>query len=160
MQNSSARVASPPELRQLQIIVLALAGGVAMFAAVAAFVRGNVALHVPAETGQLVMFVAVGMAVMTAPAYFAVRAKSVARVAADRDAALELVRADKVPPPLQHLTIVAAALAEAVGIAGSLAILLGAPDWVFVVPAAAVVCIVLGFPTSGRLENLVRGSAE
>lgn len=146
----------PPPIRATQFILAALALGVVCFSGVAAYLRFSGVLTTHAEIADLLPLVAAGLIVSCAPVYFLLRARAIVRVAADKDAALELVRADRIPAPLHQLAIVGAALVEGPGILAVLAVLLGANLYALAVPALTVLVICALIPSRSRIEDLVR----
>lgn len=149
---------NPPALplRTAQLILGALAAGVALFALVVAYLRGTAELAPQPDVAALLSLVALGLAVSAAPIYLVLRGKAVASLARDTDSARDLVREGRTPPPLQALALFGAASAEAAGVLACVALLLGAPVYVFALPVFAILCIVALMPTAERVENLVR----
>lgn len=148
----------PPALplRTAQLIVGALAAFVASVATVVAYLRSVGAIAAQPDVAAILSLVALGVAVTAVPVYLLLRAKAVANIARDAEAARELVRAGRVPPPVQVFAIFGAALAEAAGMLACVALLLGAPVYVFALPVLAIVCIVALIPTTSWLEDVAR----
>lgn len=145
-----------PTLRSTQVILLALAMGVLTFAGVAVFLRLSSSRSMDSDVGNLLLVTIGGLAVSEIVVYVLLRRTFVARAVAAREESLELLREDRIPPPLQVLAIVGAALAEGAGLLGVVALLLGAPWATLAVPLVAVVLILVQLPTRERLERLVR----
>lgn len=143
-------------LRTVQLVLGALAAGVALFAIVVAYLRGTAEIAPQPDVAAILSLVALGIGVTTAPIYLLLRAKAVANVARDTEAARALVREGRTPPPLQVLAIFGAASAEAAGVLACVALVLGASVYVFALPVFAILCIVALMPTAERVENLVR----
>jgi hypothetical protein len=148
--------ANAPTLRSTQIILLALAMGVLTFAGVVVFLRLSSSKSMDPDLGNLLLVTIGGLAVSEIVVYVLLRRSFVARAAAARDESLQLLRQDRIPPSLQVLAILGAALAEGAGLLGVVALLLGAPWVALAVPVVAVALILVQMPTRERLERLVR----
>lgn len=145
-----------PPIRSTQVLLAALAFGVVAFTGVVAYLRFSGAFAFHSEVSNLLPFVSAGMLVSFAPLYLLLRSRAIARIGADKDAALALVREDRVPVPLHQLAIVGGALVEGAGFLAALALLLGATVYTFAIPALAALAICALIPSRSRLEELVR----
>jgi len=145
----------PRPLRAAQLILLALALGVLSFGVVAITLRPSLQPSSP-ETGRLLAVVLVGLGVCEGAVYFLLRRGVLQRLAAEREQALTLVLQGALPPQLLTLTIIGGALAESIGLLGSVAYLVGAPALVIAAPVLSVALILVQVPTRARTEYLVR----
>jgi hypothetical protein len=144
-------------LRAARLILLALAAGVLIFACVASWLRATGAMPSETEIGGLLALIAAGIGVMQLPVYFVLRANLLGRARGQKEESLELLQQDRIPPPLMTLAIVGAALAEGMGLFGTVALLLGAPWIALALPALSIVLILAQIPTRERMERALRG---
>lgn len=147
--------AAPP-LRTTRIIVLALALGVLTFTGVVVALRLTSSPDMDPETAQLLLVVLGGLAVSEGGLYVVLRRNFVGRAVAAREESLAFLRQGLTPPALHTLAIVGGALAEGVGLLGTIAVLLGASWYALAAPILAVALILLQVPTQERLARLVR----
>ncbi|MEL6429167.1 MAG: hypothetical protein AAFP22_07010 [Planctomycetota bacterium] len=138
------------------LIVGALAMGVLVFTAVAAYlVTSGTMGGEGSGLGLPAIPVAAGLSVVALTAPFLIRPLLAAKVARRSRAAREEVESGRIPPELLSATIVAGAVSEAPGLLGAtLALVEG--DLTYLVPAgAAVITLLALLPTRGRLEGLL-----
>lgn len=142
-----------PPLRTTQVMVVCLAGGVALLTAVA------LALAPLSETGVMasgVLLPILGvLAVGEIPVYQVLRRRALRRLADRREGALMEARTERVPHELFTLILVGAALAEGVGLFGAVVYLLTANALAIAGPFVALVVLGYQVPTRDRLEDLV-----
>lgn len=146
----------PPTIRSTQIVLAALIAGLLAFAGVTTFVRLGMG---PIESSDTLAALTIGVPVVfvvSAGTYAVLRRPMLAPVLADREAALALVREERLPPALQRATIVGAALAEGPGLLGTAVVLLGGPWLLIATPFVSIAWIVLLMPTRERVESIVR----
>jgi len=141
------------------MIVGALAMGVALFAAVA-LVIDVAGPEADPELANVLLAVLAFMAVGLIPVYFLVRRSflSAAReqLAQREDRGRPGRGAElTIPEPIRILTIVGAALAESVGLFGTVIYMVTKAQLALIAPAVALVAILAGMPTRGRLEALL-----
>lgn len=147
--------AAPP-LRTTRTIVLALALGVLAFSGVVVALRLTASPDMDPETAQLLLVVLGGLAVSEGGLYVVLRRSFVGRAVAAREESLALLRQGLTPPALHTLAIVGGALAESVGLLGTIAVLLGASWYALAAPILAVGLILLQVPSQERLARIVR----
>lgn len=147
-----------PTQRSTQIILLALALGVLTFTAVVVGMRVTTEPTLDPELGRLLLVVAALLAAGEVGAFVVLRRTFVARARAVREESLALVKDGRTPLPLHAFAIIGGALAEGVGLLGTVGLLLGAPWYGLAVPLLAVAAILLQLPTRERLERTLRGS--
>lgn len=147
MQGQSTRAAP---LRTIQVVLLALMGGLAVITAVALAVRGQ---SPPQRSVQLLLGAAVGAsAVVAVVVYPLVRRKLMAQLAARPDQAKSELNQGQLPGELSALAIVGAALAEGPGISGAIGFLLTRQRPFLAAPVLAVLLIALQIPTRERAQ--------
>lgn len=155
-QNSGAESASP--LNVVRIIVLALAGGVAMFAAVALIV-GPLNEAGTSRIYDVYLPVALGVAALGAwVTRVFVGIPFARKLSVQRDEALEHARAGLVPNPLASLAIAGAACFEAVGMFAGVILLLNGHWSAYAGIAFALAGILFHIPTQERIERAVQNS--
>jgi len=150
----------PPPIRTARIIHLALVLGLVTITALFVFLRLN---HPPDTQPQVTNVLLIVVMVMFS-SYFTVRPflgkALLAKIAADRDGALAIVREERVPLPLYSLSIVGAALAEGPGLLGAMLVYLGAPWYALAAPVLSIALILMSLPTREKLEEQIRSVAR
>jgi hypothetical protein len=157
MPTTSPLAAAAPPIKNPQIILAALAGGVLVFTGVAVALRLAGMTPAPGDTPKLLALALLALVAGEIPLYLMLRRVFLGPVRARRDESLELVKSGRIPLQLQTLAILGAALAEGAGLLGVITVLLGGPWLVLAAPLLAIVLIVLQIPTRARLERAVRG---
>lgn len=148
-----------PPIRAVQIIHAVLILGLVSITGMFVFLRLQEETKSEPELVNVLVIVAAVM-FMTAMMVRPILGKRLlAQVAEDREAAMELVREDRVPGPLYTLSIVGAALVEAPGLLGAILLFLGGPWYVLAAPALSVCLIAMDMPTRTKLEEQVKGLA-
>lgn len=151
-------MASPAiPLRTTRLVLAALALGLLTFGGIVVFLRASGMSPKDNGIGGVLAMTLAFMAVANTAIYFVLRKQLLARAQTSKAEALALLSQDLVPPHLNTLTILGAALAEGVGLFGVVTVLLGGPWYALAAPAVAVVLILALFPTRERLEQAVRG---
>ena len=151
--------APPPKpsipLRALQIVVVAILGGLVAFTAVALALdlRGD---EGDPRLGRTFLFLVAGIGLASLPAYLALRGAVLRRVRGDAEEALAQLRAGLVPARLSTLTIVGAALTEGVGLLAVVGYFVTGHLPVVVASGVCAVLLLFQIPGRGRLEALVR----
>lgn len=153
----SQMAAHAPPIRNPQIILAALAGGVLTFAGVATYLRLSGMEMGESELARLLPVLVVVLAAAEFPVYLLLRKAFLAPVRAARAESLGLVEQGRIPLQLQTLAILGAALAEGVGLLGVVTVMVGGSWYVLAAPALSVVAILALLPTRARLERMVRG---
>ena len=149
----------PGELLTLQMIVGALAMGVALFAAVA-LVIDVAGPEADPELANVLLAVLAFMAVGLIPVYFLVRRSFLSAARGQLAQREDRGRPGRgaeltIPEPIRILTIIGAALAESVGIFGTVIYMVTKAQLALIAPAVALVAILACMPTRGRLEALL-----
>ena len=149
----------PGELLTLQMIVGALAMGVALFAAVA-LVIDVAGPEADPELANVLLAVLASMAVALIPVYFLVRRSFLSAARGQLAQREDRGRPGRgaeltIPEPIRILTIIGAALAESVGLFGTVIYMVTKAQLALIAPAVALVAILACMPTRGRLEALL-----
>ena len=105
------------------------------------------------EIAMLLTFVAAGMLTVGVFVALLIRSKATRNLAASKEAALELIRADRVPPSLSIAIIMGAAIVEGPGLLGGIAYFLGAPAYALALPIIAALVIAWMIPSRHSLEE-------
>lgn len=154
MNPNVPRSASPGDtITQSRIILLALAMGVVMFAAVGLFVGPMDGEESESPTAVLEWAVlAYGVGVL--PLVFFLRRILDGRVAPRKDAAIEEIEKGLMPLEFRVATILPAALAESAGLFGCVVLLLTGSTLLLIAPVVSVAVILYMWPSqSGLLER-------
>lgn len=154
----TVRGAAKPTIRSAQAILLAMLGGLAIFAVAAGVLELSTSLDAGVKRVLLL-----GLAVLAGveiPVYFLLRMTLLRRLGARKDEALAEARRGELPAELMALAVAGAALAEGVGLLGCTIVLLTRLLPVLAAPALAVLLIAFQIPTQERVENQVRAAAK
>lgn len=150
-------------LRNLKLVLLLLALGVAVFTTIAAVLGPVSAEGASTALGSLPLgWLLLGIGLLTGLSglgmYVAlIRPALLRRLVPVRDAARAEVRAGQVPAPLVQATILGAALAEGPGLLGAVGYLITGWLPLLALPLAAILEIVLSLPSEeGLLEAIDR----
>lgn len=145
-----------PPLQSLRLVLFALAGGLVTFAAVTVVVRMQGLNPQASDATRVLPFVAAGLFAAAGALWFVIRSRAASTLAPTKDAALEELRRDSVPPQLFAATIAGAAMFEGAGLLGIVTVLLGGSWYTLIVAMAAIVAIAWLVPSRERLEEWVR----
>jgi hypothetical protein len=149
----------PIPFRVLRIILFALMSGVALLAGAGYALKLFDTEERAPTVGPVLSYVSVFALAAGFLAASVLRTWALARARADRDASLEFLSRDRVPPVLASATILGAGIVEGTGLLGGVSFIAGASIYVLAVPAIAIVLIATMIPSRERLEQSVRESA-
>lgn len=156
MQRTTPDLAAAIVARQLRVVLSALAAGLILFAVVASIVELDVGDR---DHLDILIYIVPFLAIGNITAYLVIRSKLLAaargRVARGRVVEGEWA-ADLVPNELRTLTVIAAALAESVGLLGIVVFMLTRTWALLAAPAAAILAIVALLPSEQGLKDLIR----
>lgn len=149
--------APTPTISSLRIIVLALMGGLVMFAVIAVVLRLQ-GLVAPVPQAETVLPIVVLVTLLGSVGLsFAVRSRLLAEVKKSKAEALAELRADRVPQAFATATIIGAASIEGPGLLGIITVLLGGPWYCLAAPIVAIGVMLWTLPDRQRFEEAVQG---
>ena len=140
-------------VRNLRLILGALVIGLLLMTVAALFV--NITEEGKGEDLQILVWVCFLLAVAEIPCWLFLRAKLLGQVRARLQAQEGEGKADLLPPELFALTMIGAALAEGVGLFGTVVFFLTRQHVVLVLPGLAILAILLLMPSKERFEELL-----
>lgn len=140
-----------------QVLVGALIMGMVSFSAVAMFMGGKLGNSVDPSLGDMLLIVMGILAVVEFCAYHALMRPLMIKSIRSQSLAVDpSTRAAFLGQRFLTLTIVAAAMAEGVGLLGAVTTLLTGRIEALIAPAVATVALLLTLPTDGKLAAFTR----
>ena len=145
-----------PPASQLRLVLTVLAVAPAVFAGIAFLMRPEE----PSEVSELLSYVVLGLGASELLAGFFLRKQMVRPALDDLETSVDLLNEDRIPAPLFSRAIVTAALATGVAVFSGVTLLLGGPNWLFLLNAVCLVVVLLQLPNPKRLVEELRDRAR
>jgi DMSO reductase anchor subunit len=144
------------QLTALRLVVVVMLASLVTFGVIASIIGPRISQD-PA-LARVLLPAAVLLAVTELTAYLVLRKITLAKVGGQLSQDISLAEAEAALfPAWQTLNLIRSAMLEGIGLFGVVIAMVTGVKAAFVVPAVAVILLLAGFPTRGRLQSLAAG---